>query len=110
MKLVQKTYGVISFFGYYLYKLVMANLYIAYDILTPRMLINPGFLTIQLNLKSDFGLLLFTNLVSMTPGTLSVDIDEKREHLLVHLLYMDKKEESVREMIQMMEKIKRIVE
>jgi len=46
----------------------------------------------------------------MTPGTLSVDIDEKREHLLVHLLYMDKKEESVREMIQMMEKIKRIVE
>ena len=96
------------FILYYLYKLVLANLYIAYDILTPKMLINPGFLTIRLNLKSDFGLLLFTNLVSMTPGTLSMDIDEKREKLLVHLLYADKSEETTKEILKMMKKIERI--
>lgn len=110
MKIIKKIYRVISFLFYYLYKLVVANLYIAYDILTPRMRINPGFLSIRLNLKSEFGLLLFTNLVSMTPGTLSMDIDENRENLLVHLLYMDKSDETTREMNQMMEKIKRITE
>jgi multisubunit Na+/H+ antiporter MnhE subunit len=110
MELLNKTYRVISFIFYYLYKLVVANLFIAYDILTPRMLINPGFLTIRLKLKSDFGLLLFTNLVSMTPGTLSMDIDENRDKLVVHLLYMDRSEETIEEMNKMMEKIKRIVD
>ena len=108
MKLISRTYYASMFILYYLYKLVLANLYIAYDILTPKMLINPGFLTIRLNLKSDFSLLLFTNLVSMTPGTLSMDIDEKREKLLVHLLYMDKSEETTSEILKMMKKIERI--
>jgi multisubunit Na+/H+ antiporter MnhE subunit len=46
----------------------------------------------------------------MTPGTLSMDIDENRDKLVVHLLYMDRSEETIEEMNRMMEKIKRIVD
>ena len=43
---LRKTYHLITFPLYYLSKLVSANLYIAYDILTPRMHINPGLIEI----------------------------------------------------------------
>lgn len=110
MRILRKTYAFIAFVGFYLVKLVQANLYMAYDILTPRMLDNPGFAEIRLDLKTDFGLLLFSNLVSMTPGTLSIDIDRKREILLVHLLYMDKREATEKEIMKIMKRIRRFTE
>lgn len=110
MNLLKRMYYFIIFLGYYLGKLLKANMFLAYDILTPRMMTNPGFTRIRLELTSDFGLLLLSNLVSMTPGTLSMDIDSGRQYLEVHLLYMDKQEETEREIVQIMQKIKRITE
>ena len=110
MNLLKRSYHFVLFLGFYLVKLVRANLFIAYDILTPRMLVNPGFTKIKLELSSDYGLLMFSNLVSMTPGTLSIDIDSERKYLIVHLLYMDKKEETEKELLQIMNRIKKITD
>lgn len=110
MKLLKRIYYFILFVGFYLGKLLKANIFIAYDILTPKMMINPGFTKIRLELNSDFGLLLLSNLVSMTPGTLSMDIDQERKYLHVNLLYMDRKEATEQEIVQIMQKIKRITE
>ena len=108
MKLILKTYYALEFLVFYLYKLVESNLVIAYDILTPKMRGNPVFLHVPLFLKSNLGLLLYSNLISMTPGTLSIDIDEKREVLLVHVLY-DKGEEQLQlEFKKLQDKINRI--
>jgi multicomponent Na+:H+ antiporter subunit E len=97
MKVFRKAYYIIYLAGYYLVKLVAANLYIAWDILTPRMRINPGMIEVETGTKKDLGLLLLSHLVSMTPGTLSLDIDPSKERLLIHVLYMDKKEETLKE-------------
>lgn len=51
---------------------------------------NPGYLWVPLRTTSNFGLLLFSNLVSMTPGTLSIDVSADRKALFVHYLYDDK--------------------
>lgn len=110
MKFLKRIYYFLIFLVFYLGKLLKANLFIAYDILTPKMLINPGFTRIRLELYSDFGLLLLSNLVSMTPGTLSMDIDRQREYLEVHLLYMNQRESTEREIMQIMQKIRRITE
>jgi multicomponent Na+:H+ antiporter subunit E len=101
MKVLNSVYYIFYLLAYYLSKLVAANLYIAWDILTPRMRTNPGLIEVDIDHEKDLGLLLLSNLVSMTPGTLSIDIDSAKEKLKVHVLYMDRKEEILNEIERM---------
>lgn len=110
MKIVKKIYFAIEFVVYYLYNLAAANIYIAWDILTPRMRMKPAFMEVPVKLTSDFGLLLFSNLLSMTPGTMSIDISEDKKTVLVHVLYYKSEEIMLNEFFKMQEKIKRITE
>ena len=110
MKLFLKFYYAIAFIIFYLSKLIEANLIIAYDILTPQLSINPGFIKVPLTLKSNFGMLLFSNLLSMTPGSLSIDIADDKKTMLVHVLYQTTEEKMLKEFEGMQDKIKRITE
>ena len=110
MKLFLKFYYAIAFIIFYLSKLIEANLIIAYDILTPKLSINPGFIKVPLTLKSNFGMLLFSNLLSMTPGSLSIDIADDKKTMLVHVLYQTTEEKMLKEFEGMQDKIKRITE
>jgi len=110
MKLILKPYYIVAFLLFYLYKLVEANLIIAHDILTPNLSINPGFIKVPLTLNSNFGMLLFSNLVSMTPGSLSIDITDDKKTMLVHVLYQTTEDEMLKEFEDMQDKIKRITE
>jgi len=108
MKILKKIYYALVFTGFYLITLTKANIYIAWDILTPKMRINPAFLEVPVKLESDFGLLLFSNLISMTPGTLSMDISDDKKIVWVHVLYHKTDEIILNELFEMQEKIKRI--
>lgn len=108
MSWVKKIYHFLFFIGFYLEKLVMANLSIAYDILTPKLRFNPGMIEIELKPLNRFGLLMVSNLVSMTPGTLSTDLDLNRNTMHVHVLYMDRQESIKQEITQIMERVGRI--
>jgi len=108
MNILKRIYFILEFIVYYLYNLVTANLYIAWDILTPRMHMKPAFMEVPVKLESDFGLLLFSNLLSMTPGTLSMDISKDKKTVLVHLLYHKTDEIMLNDFFKMQEKIKRI--
>ncbi len=110
MKILKKIYYSIEFIGYYLLKLLQANLFIAYDILTPKMHINPAFMKVPVNLKTDTGLLLFSNLLSMTPGTLSIDVSKDKKILFVHVLYFSSEELMQKDFNGMQNKIKKITE
>ena len=109
MKLILRIYYFITFIFFYLYKLVESNLIIAYDILTPtKMRANPVFIRVPLFLQSNLGLLLYSNIISMTPGTLSIDILEDRKILLVHVLYNKGEEKLQKEFEKLQKKINRI--
>ena len=108
--MIKKFYYILSFIGFYLYKLVEANIKIALDIITPKLRVEPDFITIPLHLKSKFGLLMFSNLVSMTPGTLSVDILNEKKMLLVHVLYKQDEREILAELDNIQHRIKKITE
>ena len=109
MKALKKIYLVISFLMYYLLKLIQANIYIAYDILTPKLHTNPGFIRIPLRVNSDPGILLLCNLLSMTPGTLSVDISPDKKKLLVHCLYNNLDGKIVTDIEEMQDKIIKLI-
>lgn len=78
----------IYIFGPFLFSLIKANLEVAYRIITRK--IRPGIVKISPGLKTDFGTVLLANSITLTPGTLSVDID-KDNNLYVHWLYVKDK-------------------
>lgn len=77
-----------AFLAYYLKELVVSNLIIARDILTPTHYMRPGVVAIPLRSSTDFEITLLANLITMTPGTLSLDISEDRKTLYVHAMYI----------------------
>jgi multicomponent Na+:H+ antiporter subunit E len=107
MKLLLKIYYALVFLLFYLAKLVQANIYIAWDILTPRMHTNPAIIEVEVDIKSNFGILLFSNLLSMTPGTLSMDLSADKKGLLVHVLYNQDQETTFREIENIKKRIKK---
>ncbi|HSH19444.1 MAG TPA: Na+/H+ antiporter subunit E [Draconibacterium sp.] len=105
--MLRKIFYILEFIVYYLYQLVRSNFQLAYIILSPNMNIKSGFIDVPLSLNSDIGLLLFSNLVSMTPGSLVTNISENRETATVHVLFSTTDAEIQSEVQRMQEKIKR---
>ncbi|MEX0884552.1 MAG: Na+/H+ antiporter subunit E [Cyclobacteriaceae bacterium] len=85
----------IYFIFYFIYELIKANLQVAYDVVTPRFYMKPGIIQIPLTAKSDLEITLLANLISLTPGTLSLDVSNDREVLYVHAMYVSDKNEFI---------------
>ncbi|MDX5436996.1 MAG: Na+/H+ antiporter subunit E [Pontibacter sp.] len=78
----------ISFAAYFLKELLIANLKIAYDIVTPRYHMQPTIIALPLSVKTDFEITLLACIITLTPGTLSIDVSSDRKVLYVHSLYI----------------------
>lgn len=84
----RRTTRSVAFFGFYLKELVMANLRMAKDVLNPKMTMRPAIVAIKLDprTESDAEITLLANLISLTPGTLSMEISPDRRVLYVHTM------------------------
>lgn len=78
----------VGFIGFYLWDLVKSNAIIAYDVLTPTHYMKPGVIGIPLDAKTDLEITVLANLITMTPGTLSLDVSADRKTLYVHAMYI----------------------
>lgn len=79
----------IAFVFYFIYELVKANLIVTYDIVTPKDKMRPGIIALPLDAKTDFEITLLANLITLTPGTLSLDTSDDKKLLFVHSMYID---------------------
>jgi multicomponent Na+:H+ antiporter subunit E len=70
-----------------------ANFDVAYRVITGK--INPGIVQISPDFKTDLGITMLANSITLTPGTLSVDIDEDANDLYIH--WINVKEEALKE-------------
>ena len=93
MKLLLKIPRLISFLLFYLMELLLANLRVAHDAITPSHHMRPAFIAIPLDARTDFEILLFANLMAMTPGSVSVDVSTDRRVLYLHVMYVDDADE-----------------
>ncbi|MBC2595261.1 Na+/H+ antiporter subunit E [Ruficoccus amylovorans] len=76
------------FLPYYVREMTLSNLRIARDAFRPRPRFKPGFVTISLAGYGPFQRWAAACLISMTPGTLSVDLPDASNALRVHALYL----------------------
>lgn len=66
----------------FIWKLIQSNISLAKIVLNPKLPIKPGFVTIKTGLDSDLSKLILANSITLTPGTLSIDVNE--DEVLIH--------------------------
>jgi len=69
-----------------IWECIKANFDVAYRVLHPAMPIKPGIVKVKLELQSDFARTMLANSITMTPGTIAVDIID--DYLYVHWIYV----------------------
>jgi multicomponent Na+:H+ antiporter subunit E len=72
----------LRYYGYFFKELVKSNLRLTAIVLSPSLPIRPGIVKVRTRLKSRMGRLMLANSITLTPGTLSVELDG--EWLYVH--------------------------
>ena len=72
----------LRFAVFYIWELILANLRVAYDVMTPKPRIRPGVLAIPLDAKTDAEITLLANLITLTPGSVSLDVSSDRRFLV----------------------------
>lgn len=96
-----RTVGFILFF---LKELVKSNLQVAVEALRPRYRMTPGVIAIPLDARSDEEITLIANLITLTPGTLSLDVSSDRRTLYIHSLYVKDPDTTRREIKETLER------
>ncbi|MDI6917195.1 MAG: Na+/H+ antiporter subunit E [Thermoplasmatales archaeon] len=74
--------------GPFFFAMAKANFDVAYRVLTGK--INPGIVKISPKLSTDLGITLLADSITLTPGTLSVDVNEETNDLYVHWINVKK--------------------
>lgn len=78
---------IVRFVAYVLWEIVLANINVARVVLlTPKEQIKPGIVAIPLDIRSDAEITMLANLITLTPGTLSLDVADDRSCLYVHAI------------------------
>lgn len=88
---------IISFIFYFLYEMIKANVQVAYDVMTPKYFMRPGIVKYPLNAKTEMEINLLSTMISLTPGTLILDISEDKKTMYIHVMYLQDPEKFVRD-------------
>lgn len=80
---------VVQLLAFFAWDLTMSSFKVAASVLRPGSVANSGIIAMPLDVKSDVEILLVANLISLTPGTLSLDVSEDRKTLFVHAMFAE---------------------
>jgi len=78
-----RIFWVLVYLPVFFYYVIKANLDVVYRALHPKMPINPGIVKIKTELKTDSGITALANSITLTPGTLTVDLTDDG-YLYIH--------------------------
>jgi len=81
----------------FFWEMIKANFDVAYRVVHPRMPIRPGIVAIKTELKTDIGKLFLANSITLTPGTLTMDV--RGEYMFIH--WINVKDEDVEKASQL---------
>ncbi len=93
----------------FLWEVLKANIDVAYRVVHPGLPIHPGIVKVKTSLQSDVACTFLANSITLTPGTMSVDIDKDRGVLYVHWIDVRSQdvEEATRIIVERFERILR---
>lgn len=104
MEIARQGWKAIELIGYFFGQAVLAAARVAWDVVTPRVYAKPGVIAVPLDVRSDIGITVLAALVTLTPGTLALDVSEDRRVLYIHSMFISDPDEDRREIKRTMER------
>jgi multicomponent Na+:H+ antiporter subunit E len=77
----------------FLWECIKANFDVAYRVIHPALPIKPGIVKVPLEIKTDIARTMLANSITMTPGTIAVDI--KNDTMYVHWIYVSSEDPKI---------------
>jgi len=96
--------AILKLIAFYAWEVVKSNLTVARDVLGSPARIRPGLVTVRTEELTDLQAFTLANLVTMTPGTLSIEISPAKRELLIHTLYAQNPEKLQMQIAQQLER------
>ena len=76
-------------------QMIVASAAVVWEVLTPGLSLEPGIVAVPTSCTTDLQMMLLANTITMTPGTLSLEVDTGSRELYVHGLFVRSREEFV---------------
>ncbi|HZH59369.1 MAG TPA: Na+/H+ antiporter subunit E [Metabacillus sp.] len=86
--------AVIRLIGIFLIELIKSNISVLKVILTPKLGLRPGIFALETELEKDWEITILSNLITLTPGTLVVEVSEDNKTLYIHAMDIDDVEQA----------------
>lgn len=86
---------IISFFFYFLYEMMVANIQVAKSVISPKFKMEPGFVRYPLDAKTNLEITFLSCIINLTPGTLSIDVSEDRKVMYIHVFDLKDKDKFI---------------
>ena len=77
--------AVLGFFLFFIRELIVASLRVAYRALSPSLNMQPAVVAVPLDVTTNAEITLLANLITLTPGTLSLDVSSDRKIIYIHV-------------------------
>mgnify|MGYP002623802837 CR=1 FL=1 len=100
-----KVIKLISFSLYFIRILVKANWVVAKELITPGYGMTPRFVRYSVEGMTDFQITTLANSITLTPGTLSVDVSDDGQWLYVHCMYAQSREQAIRDLDELRDRL-----
>jgi multicomponent Na+:H+ antiporter subunit E len=81
--------GFLELSAYFLKELWNCNIRMARDVLRPQPQMTPAIIEVPIDLKSEWAITVMANLITLTPGTLSLDMSPGNKSIFIHTMYYD---------------------
>lgn len=94
-KWLLKPFLALELLVYFTKELVMSNVQVAVYALSPMERLRPAIVRVPLTVKTDMEILLLANLITLTPGTLSLDVSPDKSALFVHVIHTESPDETI---------------
>ncbi|MBK1879202.1 Na+/H+ antiporter subunit E [Pelagicoccus mobilis] len=85
---MKRIYYILELLTFFLKEVLVSNLKVARDVLSPSMDVIPGIVSVQVGQLTDRQRFALANMITMTPGTLSLEFSSDKRTLFLHTLYL----------------------
>jgi multicomponent Na+:H+ antiporter subunit E len=96
-KYFRRVFQILSFLLFFSKEMIAANVRMAYYTLAPLSRMRPGIVVVPIDGMSNLEITILANLITLTPGTLSLDVSDDHTQLMVHCMDAEHPEKIVEE-------------
>lgn len=100
----RRVFALFKLLALFIYELILANIDVIKIVISPKMDIQPGIIAVPTKLNTEWEVTLLATMISLTPGTLSMNFSEDGKTIFVHSIHVPDKEEAIKQIHNTFEK------